>query len=193
MSIFGIQIFVMKSYYFVALSFLVLASCGKNPNFLIQKNQVGILTTTTKVAELEALFAEDSLVRRVGEGDYVQAGNDTYILYDTQGNPLLSMIPKQQFDPQETIETIQIIDSRYTTAEGLTAASTFGELKDAHTISSIQNTLKSVLIFIDALDIYVTIDKKQLPLDLRYGTDQKIEAIHIQDDAVIKSFYVGWE
>lgn len=178
---------------FITILCLVLASCTNNSQFLIQKNQVGPLTAATKVAALDSLYASDSLVRRVGEGDYVQAGNDTYLLYDNQGNPLLSLIPKQQFDPQETIETIQIIDSRYTTAEGLTSASTFGELKAAHNISSIQNTIKSVLVFVDELDIYVTIDKKELPLELRYGTDQKIEAVHIPDDAVIKSFFVGWE
>lgn len=172
---------------------LVLASCSKNSNFLIQKNKVGKLTIDTKVGALDSLFATDSLVRRIGEGDYVQAGNDTYLLYDKQGNALLSLIPKQQFDPQETIETVQIIDSRYTTSNGLTSASTFGELKRAHNISSIQNTIRSVVIFIDDLDIYVTIDKKELPLDFRYGTDKKIEAIHIPNDATLKSFFVGWE
>lgn len=192
MSIFEQQTIDMKLP-FITILCLVLASCTNNSQFLIQKNQVGPLTAATKVAALDSLYASDSLVRRVGEGDYVQAGNDTYLLYDNQGNPLLSLIPKQQFDPQETIETIQIIDSRYTTAEGLTSASTFGELKAAHNISSIQNTIKSVLVFVDELDIYVTIDKKELPLELRYGTDQKIEAVHIPDDAVIKSFFVGWE
>jgi hypothetical protein len=191
MSIFEQQTIDMKLP-FITILCLVLASCTNNSQFLIQKNQVGPLTAATKVAALDSLYASDSLVRRVGEGDYVQAGNDTYLLYDNQGNPLLSLIPKQQFDPQETIETIQIIDSRYTTSEGLTSASTFGELKAAHHISSIQNTIKSVLVFVDELDIYVTIDKKELPLELRYGTDQKIEAVHIPDDAVIKSCFVGW-
>ncbi len=172
---------------------LIFISCS-NEAFTIEKGRVGILTPTHKVSQLDSLFAQDSLVRYTGEGDYVQAGIDRYLVYDNTGTHLLlTLTPKQQFDPKETIETIQIHDSRFKTSKGFHVGNTFGELKNKHRISSIQNTITNVVLFVNDIDVYITIDKKHLPLEMRHGTDKIIEEVHIPDNAPIKALMVGWD
>ena len=48
------------------------------------------------------------------------------------------------------------------------------------------------MIFVDEINAFFTIDKKQLPGELRFDTSAKIEAIHIPDEATIKYFMIGW-
>ena len=42
-------------------------------------------------------------------------------------------------------------------------------------------------------DVYLTIDKKSLPEELRYNMDLEVEASQIPDNAPIKYFMIGWE
>ena len=52
--------------------------------------------------------AYDSIVKRIGEGDYMYSSEDKYLLYDKSGDHLLTMTPHQQHDLNEKIETIEI-------------------------------------------------------------------------------------
>ena len=72
-------------------------------------------------------------------------------------------------------------------------ASTFKDIQTYYPISRIENTLSSAVIFIDEINAYVTIDKKQLPSKLQFDTDAKIQPSQIPDTAVIKQFWLGWE
>ena len=100
--------------------------------------------------------------------------------------------PIQQFDSTSTVGYIQILDSRYETAKGLNINSTFGDVVENYGISRIENTLNSAVVFIDELNLYLTIDKKELPTSLRYDTDTRITASQIPDNAKIKYFMISW-
>ncbi len=41
--------------------------------------------------------------------------------------------------------------------------------------------------------MYVTIDRKALPEDLRYGTIEKLDPIQIPDEAPIKNLIISWQ
>jgi hypothetical protein len=43
------------------------------------------------------------------------------------------------------------------------------------------------------MNVYVTIDKKELPAELRYDTQARIQASQIPDDAKIKYFMIDWD
>ncbi|MFD0860726.1 hypothetical protein ACFQ1M_00790 [Sungkyunkwania multivorans] len=184
----------MKRILFSLTILIAASSCSKeeeNP-FLISKGTIGKLTKDTTVAELDAIFANDSLVKRIGEGDYAQAGSDMYIVYEKGGKRLFSLVPKEQHDPDETIADIQIFDGRFTSVKGIGLKSTFKDITENHKIDKIENTLRNVVIFVNELDAYFTIDKKELPADLRYDSTVKIEATQIPDDAEIKFFMISW-
>tara|TARA_B100000780_G_scaffold101090_1_gene70623 strand:- start:3713 stop:4258 length:546 start_codon:yes stop_codon:yes gene_type:complete len=174
--------------------FLILTcfGCSNGNDYSIKKGKVGKINSETIVRQLDSLFSNDSIVKRIGEGDYMFSGEDNYLIFDNTQIHLLTLTPKQQHDSNEKIETIEILSEKYKTTKGVNTNSTFGDIKRNHTISSIQNTINNIVIFVDEIDAYFIIDKKNLPLELRIGTEKKIESINIPLNSKIKRFMIGW-
>lgn len=170
----------------------VIAACGRDSDpYIIESNRVGPLTKEVRINQLDSLFSNDSIVRNTSGNRFLNATNDIEI-YDRDGSPLLILEPVQQFDSTSTIGYIQVLDPRFETAKGLNTESTFGEVVENYSISRIENTLNSAVVFIDELNMYLTIDKKDLPSSLRYDTDTRITSSQIPDDAKIKYFMISW-
>lgn len=176
----------------VACITISLISCGRDSDpFLIDSMRVGSLTKEIRINQLDSVYSEDSIVRKNSGGQFFNSTSEIEI-FDKEGKPLLILEPIQQFDSTSTVGYIQIMDSRFQTAKGLSSASTFGDIVENYEISRIENTLNSAVIFIDELNLYLTIDKKELPSSLRYDTDSRISASQIPDDAKIKYLMVSW-
>lgn len=178
------------------LSFAIIAvlfmACGRDSDpFLIDSNRVGPLTKEIRINQLDSVFKEDSIVRNISKSRFLNVANNIEI-FDHAGAPLLILEPVQQFDSTSTIGYIQILDPKFQTAKGLNIKSTFGDVVEKYPISRIENTLNSAVVFIDELNLYLTIDKKELPASLRYDTDTRIIASQIPDNAKIKYFMVSW-
>lgn len=183
----------MKKYVYLGISIACLASCAKKEDpFLIKKDQIGKLYKDITVQQLDSVFANDSLVKRIGEGDFVQAGDDKYLIYEKGGKQLLTLTPRQQHDVNEKIKTIQIHDPRFKTEKGLTSKSTFKNIRENYKIKNIHNTLRNIVITVGGNE-YFTIDKKELPEGLRYDTKLDIDVLQIPDAAKIKYFMINWE
>ena len=183
----------MKKSLFLGLIIACLASCAEKENpFLIQKNQIGKLNKDITVKQLDSVFKNDSLVKRIGEGDYMQAGTDKYLIYEKGGKQLFTLTPRQQHDENEKIKTIQIHDPRFKTEKGVSLKSTFKDIRENYKIKYIHNTLNNLVITAVG-DEYFMIDKKELAEDLRYDMKLTIDAIQIPDDAKIKQFMINWE
>lgn len=131
-------------------------------SLLIDTNRVGPLTKEIRINQLDSIFKNDSIVRNISKTQFLNTANNIEI-YDKDGTPLLILEPVQQFDSTSTIGYIQIIDPKFQTAKGLNIKSTFGEVVEKYAISRIENTLNSAVIFIDELNLYLTIDKKNYP------------------------------
>jgi len=182
----------MKKLSILIIAAFTIISCSKESDpFLIDANRVGQLTKEIRINQLDSIFKNDSIVRNTQDAGYSSSTNDIEI-YDKDGSPILILEPIQQFDSTSTVGYIQILDSRYETAKGLNIHSTFGDVVENYGISRIENTLNSAVVFIDELNLYLTIDKKELPSSLRYDTDTRINASQIPDSAKIKYFMISW-
>ena len=84
------------------------------------------------------------------------------------------------------------MDKRYKTKKGLDKICDFSCISKNYNISSIQNTLRNLIISVDEINAYFTIDKKELPENLRYDMTTKIEAVSIPKKAKIKDFFIQW-
>ena len=84
------------------------------------------------------------------------------------------------------------MDSKFKTKKGLTINSTFADIQNNYKISNIQNTLRNVVVFVNDINAFFTIDKKELPAELQFDASAKIEAIQIPGQAKIKYFMIGW-
>lgn len=184
----------MKKYSILALilSITLLSSCNKEQDpFQIATNNIGNLNDSTQVKDLKMVFANDSIVTSVSGDEFSGSTNDIQV-YEKGGKQLLVLSPSQSLDSTATIRTVRIIDERYKTPKGLHANSTFKTVRDNYKISSIQNTLRDIIVSLDNINAYFTIDKSELPAEMRFDMNLEIEAIHIPDDAKIKNFFIQW-
>ncbi|WP_420604310.1 hypothetical protein [Flagellimonas sp.] len=165
---------------------LFILGCGeKDTTFLITENSVGPLLETTLVDDLESVFVQDSLVK-----DSVDPKTGKIKVYEKGGKHLLTFTPGSDSIP--TIGNIRVFDARYKTDKGVSLQSTFQDIQSNYTIKKIATTLNSVVIFPKESNLYFTIDKEELPSNLRY-TSSKIEAVQIPPTAKIKYLMLGWE
>ena len=183
----------MKHYLFLAILLGLFVACDKTTYpFLITTNSAGLLTDSTMIRELKTVFINDSLSRFIG-GDEFTGNTNTISVYEKEsGALLLELDPNTALDSLSTIRTVRIMDPRFKNQDGINTLSTFGDLNSNYSISSIQNTLRSLIISVDEINAYFTISKKELPEEMRYNMNKKIEAISIPESAKIKGFYLQW-
>jgi len=101
--------------------------------------------------------------------------------------------PKEYNNPEALISSFQFFDTRYRTDKGLNAGSTFKDIKDNYKIKNIETTISTVVIFLEDSDVFINIDKKELPENLRYNPNFVIEAVNIPDEAKIKYLMLTWD
>ncbi|TBM98857.1 hypothetical protein EYD45_16130 [Hyunsoonleella flava] len=159
--------------------------------FEISKQHVGLLTDSTQVKDLKLVFPNDSIVKRIGGDEFTGNKNNIEIL-DKIGKQLLLLEPSEALDSTSVFETVQIIDERYKTDKNITVLSTFKDITDNYKISRIDNLINSIVVTVKSINASFTIDKKELPSNLRIDMDLQIEATHIPDNAKIKYFFINW-
>ncbi|WP_222984852.1 hypothetical protein [Flagellimonas meishanensis] len=170
--------------------FVLMVSCSKtDTTFLITEQSVGPLHKSTPITDLETVFVGDSIVRDTAR---LKLGGKTKKIkvFEKGGEHLLTLTPSADSIP--TIENIRIFDVRYQTDKGIGLASTFGDIQKNYSIKKIVTTLNSVVIFPKESSLYFTIDKEELPTNLRYTTSN-IEAVQIPATAKTKYLMIGWE
>jgi hypothetical protein len=178
----------------VLLSLLII-SCTtekkQNP-FQIGKHHIGLLTDSTQVKDLEFAFPNDSIIKNITGDEFAGDMNDIEV-YDRSGKQLLTLTPTQALDSTALIYNIQVMDSRYKTDKNISTLSTFADIKNNYKITGISTLINSVVVSVNEINASFTIDKKELPANLQYDTDLKIEAVQIPDNAKIKYFMLYWQ
>jgi hypothetical protein len=172
---------------------LLLTQCGKDSDpFLISKDSIGPINKTTQMRQLDSIFANDSIVSLTELEEAPETRGEVEI-YEKGGKKLMLLSPENEDDPNSRITNIQIFDERYITDKGLGLGSTFSDLKLNYEIVAIENAINSIVVFLKDSDVFITIDKKQLPENLRYNFSAKVEATQIPETATFKYFMVGWD
>lgn len=171
------------------LGLIFVQSCEKETTFLITETSVGPMSQSAKVSELKSLFAQDSVVMdttRAVSG----TKSDKIEIYEKGGKHLLSLTPSS--DSIQGIQNVRVMDPRYVSDKGIGLKSTFADIKKKYSIKKIVTTLNSVVIFPKESNLYFTIDKEELPGNIRFSTSN-IEEVQIPDDAKLKYLMLGWE
>ncbi len=184
----------MKKYFLLNLLVsLFFLSCEKESDpYLIGSNHVGPLTKEVQINELDSVFAGDSINKQLTDGTFYSKSTEIEV-FDAEGKKMLLLEPVEAFDSTSTVGFIQVLDPRYKTAKGLGLNSTFKDIVENYNITRIENTLSAAVVFIDDMNIYVTIDKSELPPELRYDPQARIQASQIPGEAKIKYFMIDWD
>lgn len=176
-----------------AVAALLFVQCGKDSDpFNIERGSIGNLNSEIKIKQIDSIFAKDSIVKINSSPNALETQGEVEI-YEKGGKKLLLLSPDDESDPNSTITNIQVFDARYKTDKGLNSASTFKDVKANYTVDNIETTINAIVIFLKDTDVYLTIDKKNLPEELRYDPNVKVEASQIPDDAPFKYFMIGWD
>ncbi len=173
---------------------LLMASCTTEKQqdpFQISKHHIGLLPDSTQVKDLAIAFPNDSIIKTIKGDEFIEDYNDIKVL-DKQGNDLLILKPSQALDSTATITTVQIVDSKYKTEKNISTLSTFADINNNYKISKISTLINSVVVTVNEINASFTIDKKELPANLRFNMDINIEAVQIPDNAKIKYFILHW-
>ncbi|MFH6602195.1 hypothetical protein ACEZ3G_01810 [Maribacter algicola] len=182
----------MKKTYFFITILLLFAGCKKevDTTFLITNNSIGKLDKISLARDIEVIYAQDSVVK---DTTVVNLSNNTkkIKIYEKGGKHLLTLTPSADSIP--SIENVKIEDPRFITEKGIGLNSTFKEVKENYAIRKIITSMNNVVILLKDSDMYFTIDKKELPSSLQYGSSSNIEAVQIPDKAKIKYLMIGWE
>ncbi|MCB0398659.1 MAG: hypothetical protein KDD26_03370 [Winogradskyella sp.] len=185
----------MKNTFFTILIVTVLITSCSNEKpvdpFLVKKHNIGLLTDSTTVKELDAVFSNDSVVRYIS-GDEFAGSVNVIEIFDKTGKKLLDLSPKEALDSTSVISSVRINDQRYRTEKNISLLSTFKDIKDNYKISKIDNLINSVVVSVNEINASFTIDKKELPSSLRFDMDATIDPIQIPEKAKIKYFMIHW-
>ncbi len=177
----------MKKIITLFLISLIFIQCNNNKDSIITKNQLGKINLNTKISELDKLFKKDSIVKLPEESDVYRK----YEIYNKEGILLLIIKPKFRGDSLITIENIKIFSDKYNTEKGLSTASTYKDILDNYSISKIEPSFTSAIVFIDEINATVALDKKDLKL-AEFDMN-KIREDQIPDMAKIKYITLWFE
>ena len=173
---------------------LLINSCttdkASNP-FAVAKNHIGLLTDSTQVRELEAIFSNDSVVRYIAGDEFIGSVN-TIEIFEKGGKKLLDLSPKEALDSTSVISSVNIIDERYKTEKNISTLSTFKDINEAYKISKVDNLINAIVVSVNEINASFTIDKKELPASMRFDMNMTIDPIQIPGKAKIKYFMIHW-
>lgn len=175
----------------LAIVSICLIQCNTiDTDFLISANGIGKLTKAHTVEDFSKVFEKDSVVN---DSAAIRLGTTTkkYNVFEKGGTKLFTISTTAADD--QKINNIRIFDTRYTTTEGINLNSTFKDIQAVYTVKNILNSMRNIIVTFKESNIYISIDKKDLPEDLRYNSNTTIEAVQIPDTAKIKYLMMDWE
>lgn len=181
-------------FYAIIIASIFITSCSNDKPvdpFLVKKHNIGLLTDSTTVRELDTIFKNDSIVRYVA-GDEFAGSVNVIEIFDKSGKKLLDLYPKEALDSTSVISSVRIKDERYRTEKNISILSTFKDINDNYKISKIDNLINTVVISVNEINTSFAIDKKELPSSLRFDMNATIDAIQIPEKAKIKYFMIHW-
>lgn len=181
-----------KALFTITLAATLLASCGqKEQKFQIKNDQIGPLHKGALINQVDSIFSNDSIVSQSKKG--AEGYQNEVEVFDKEGKQLMVLSPDKNNNPESPITHIQITDARYQTNKGIGVKSTYKDIKKHYTVRKVETTFSSIIVFLQDSPIYISIDKDELPEDIRYDLNLKVEPTQIPDDAAIKLFMVSWD
>lgn len=184
---------MIKKIFFIGIAAFLFVQCAKEKDpFLISNTSVGELTIGMKIKQVDSIFAKDSIVKLYARNNAFPTQGEVEI-FEKGGAKLMLISPRGTNDPDAFISNFQFYDPRYKTDKGLNLNSTFKDLKANYEITNIETTLSTVVLFLKDSDIFINIDKKELPENFRYNPNLVIDVTNIPDEAKIKYFMLSWD
>ena len=179
------------TFFWAGITSLLVGCSQVDKKFLITDSSVGLLTLGTKITQLDSLYQKDSLVKTSLEGEFRYISEERFLIYERgkEKKQLLELTPNIPLDGSpQYIQGVQVLDDRYTTKEGISLNSTFGNIKKVYKEFDFEQLLSTVIVMPKGSNLYFAFDQKELlpALDDTYTIES------IPDTAKVKRLLLNW-
>jgi len=179
------------AFFWAGITSLLVGCSQVDKKFLITDSSVGLLTHGTKITQLDSLYQKDSLVKTSLEGEFRYISEERFLIYERgkEKKQLLELTPNIPLDGSpQYIQGVQVLDDRYTTKEGISLNSTFGDIKKVYKEFDFEQLLSTVIVMPKGSNLYFAFDQKELlpALDDTYTIES------IPDTAKVKRLLLNW-
>lgn len=183
---------MIKNLLMFSILFSLIACNNVDKKFLITNQSVGVLQKNTPIQNLDSIYAKDSLVNTTFEGELRYASTERIVIFEKGGKELLEITPVLNTNNEKIVESVQILDPRFTTEKGVSLSSTYKDIKSKYPDFSIDQTLKSILITPKGENFYFTLDKSALKSN-RFGLSSEVGKDDIEEGAKLSRITITWE
>jgi len=174
----------MKNFFILCLICVFFIQCNSDQSHLLQKNQVGLISASTKVSDLEIIFKNDSLVKPNYSKNQPKFRKEDYEVFSKEGLHLLTVVVENKNDSTSYIQSIQVFSPIYKTKKGISLGSFYKALADNYAIEKIESTFSSASVYVKDLNASFIISNKELGLP--EFSSRKVTLDQIPDNARFK-------
>ena len=157
---------------------------------MVNAHQVGRLKDSTQIWQLKQQFSKDSIVVRLEEGAFLDAPNDSYLVFDKAGELLFTDIANEQGDSTATFKQVLISSPLFALKNGLNSTSNYAAIKN-NVIQKYIDADANVVMALDVTNVSFVFNANQLGADWLNST-QNIARLKISDSLQISAFIVNW-
>ncbi|MDN3644564.1 hypothetical protein QWY87_17750 [Lutimonas halocynthiae] len=177
----------MNKFIGLLLLSIIFVQCGQDKDTMILKNQLGKITKSTSLEELDKIFKNDSIEKFPKDTDLIRE----YRVYGQDGKTSLVFLTHFENDSIKGLELVKIYSDLYVTEKGVSTKSTYKDVADNYSIEKIETSFSAAILFVDELNATVLLNKSDLNLD---EFDMRaIRADQIPDEANINYISLWFE
>lgn len=131
-------------------------------NFQISKNSVGVFSKGMTISDVYNTIPKQQIKKKVGYGEFADDTYDDYEIYDSNGQKILILTPKQSGNTNLKINRVSILDKRFKTIEKIGLNSTFGDLAKFYSTDKISPDMEHIVLDVSNINAWFTIKKTEL-------------------------------
>lgn len=164
----------------------------KFENFQVTELAVGPIKKGMTVQDVLDLLPEKQINKVLGNGEFLGDEYDDYEIHDEFGKHVLTITPREKDNLKELIVRVAIVDQRFTTTLNVGLDTSYGMIHKMYPNLTVTPDIGSVVISLDDINAWMSIDKKQLPDDWWDEKNKRVNLHKIPLNAKIQSFGVEW-
>lgn len=163
-----------------------------NKEFLISARQIGPIKKGMTIQEVLDLYPAESIKKVRGKGEFSEDNYDDYEVYDSDGKHMLTFTPERNNDLNARVETVLILDKRFTTDRGIGLSSTYEELTKLHKVTLYSPDTETIALFVAKLNSHFSIQKSELKEGWWNDSEKAIDKSKIPATSPFSAFLLKW-
>ena len=170
----------------------LLAQSYEFKNFLITPDAVGPIKKGMTVKEVMDFLPKNQIKKVIGYGEFGDPEYDDFEIYDGLGNHLLTITPYGKADLTREINRVLVLDDRFRTGSNIGLGSNYKDIKKAYPNLNASPDMDVVVLALDELNAWISINKKLLPSDWWDNENKQVLLNKIPLDANTNIFVIWW-